>query len=38
MKKETKNKLVNIYWIMVYSLAIIGLLRVLKYLVYGTFY
>lgn len=38
MKKETKNKLINAYWITIYSLAFIGALGVLKYLVYGSFY
>ena len=38
MKKETKNKLVNTYWIVIYSLAVIGALGILKYLVYGTVY
>jgi hypothetical protein len=38
MKKETKNKLINAYWITIYSLAVIGALGIIKYLVYGTFY
>lgn len=38
MKKKTRQKLVNAYWITIYSLALIGLLGIFKYLIYGTFY
>ena len=38
MKKETKDKLVTTYWITIYSLAVIGVIGILRYLVYGRFY
>lgn len=38
MKRRTRNKLINIYWIMTYLLALIGLLGIIKYLIYATFY
>lgn len=38
MKKETKNNLITTYWILIYSLAVIGVLGILRYLVYGRFY
>lgn len=38
MKKETKDKLVTTYWIIIYSLAVIGVIGILRYLVYGRFY
>ena len=38
MKKKTRQKLVNTYWITIYLLAFIGILGIIKYLVYETFY
>ena len=38
MKKETKNKLITTYWIVIYSLAVIGVIFILRYLVHGRFY
>lgn len=38
MKKETKDKLITAYWIIIYSLAVIGTVGILRYLVYGRFY
>lgn len=38
MKKETKDRLVTIYWLVLHGMAVIGLLGLLKYLVYGTIY
>jgi hypothetical protein len=38
MKKETKDKLITSYWIIIYSLAVIGVIGILRYLVYGRFY
>jgi hypothetical protein len=38
MKKETKKKLKDIYWILIHSLAFIGLIYLGKYLIYGTIY
>ena len=38
MKKVTKDKLISVYWIVIYSLAVIGVLGLCKYLVYGSFY
>ena len=38
MKKETRKKLIDIYWIVVHTLAFIGLLGLGRYLIYGTFF
>lgn len=38
MKKETKDNLKTTYWIIINSFAIIGLLALLRYMLYGTFY
>jgi hypothetical protein len=38
MRKETKDKLKIIYWIIINSLAIIGLLGLLRYIIYGALY
>jgi hypothetical protein len=38
MKKETKDKLKITYWIIINSLAIIGILGLLRYMIYGAFY
>jgi hypothetical protein len=38
MKKETKDKLKIIYSIIINSLAIIGLMGLLRYIIYGTLY
>jgi len=38
MKKGTRQKLINALWIIIYLLAIIGVIGVLKYIIYGTLY
>lgn len=38
MKKEIKDGLWNFYWFIINSLAIIGLLGLLRYMIYGTFF
>jgi len=38
MKKETRKKLMDLYWIIIHVLALTGLLELIRYLTYGTFF
>ena len=38
MKKETKKGIKNFYWFIIHSLAVVGILGLIRYLVHGTFF